>query len=486
MQTNKDGGQKLFSQFGLFSISLFLLTTSLYAGSFEDFKRTQNSEFTKYSDARDKEFNGYLKTAWQEYTAKFSPPIYAKPKPKNITPTTQKKIIPVGPKVIIRVKKEIKQEIAVPKIVEKDFLKESKKDIEFLFYGQSVGFDIDKKVKNAKFYPQSQTGIANFFDRVASHDYEVTLRDIKDISKKLNLNDWAIYLLIDALSQKAYTNRDEAKLFTWFMLNKLGYEVKIGLGAKHVVLMHYSEKIIYDTPRYKFGDKLFYVISNYAKGISEKVYTYKQSYPKAEKALDMSLKVLPKFDEDLKSKTLLFTQYGKEYSVSFNYDKNLIDFMASYPQADYETYFNAPMQEQTYKSIAKDLKRYIDGKHSSVAINFVLNFVQKAFVYEVDQEQFGREKVMFAEETLYYKKSDCEDRAILFSYLVKELFGISVIGVKYSDHMTTALYIPMKGDSVQANRRRFVIADPTYINANVGQSMPRYQSKIPQSFIVVK
>lgn len=144
------------------------------------------------------------------------------------------------------------------------------------------------------------------------------------------------------------------------------------------------------------------------------------------------------------------------------------------------------MQEQTYKSIAKDLKRYIDGKHSSVAINFVLNFVQKAFVYEVDQEQFGREKVMFAEETLYYKKSDCEDRAILFSYLVKELFGISVIGVKYSDHMTTALYIPMKGDSVQANRRRFVIADPTYINANVGQSMPRYQSKIPQSFIVVK
>ena len=482
MQINKDGELKQYKQFGLFSVSLFLLTTSLYAGSFEDFKRTQNSEFTKYNDARDREFNGYLKTAWQEYTAKFSPPVYTKPKPKNITPTTQKKVIQVGPKVNIKVGKEIKP----PKMVKKNLVKESKKDIKFLFYGQRVGFDIDTKIKNAKFYPQSQAGIASFFDTVASNAYDSTLRDIKYISKKLELNDWGTYLLVDSLSKEAYTNSDDAKLFTWFMLNKLGYEVKIGLGAKHVVLMHYSEKIIYDTPRYKFGNKLFYVISNYAKGISEKVYTYKQSYPKAEKALDMSLRVLPKFDEDLESKTLFFTQYGKEYSVSFTYDKNLIDFMASYPQADYETYFNAPMQEKTYKSIATDLKKYVDGKHSSIAINFVLNFVQKAFIYEVDQEQFGREKVMFAEETLYYKKSDCEDRAILFSYLVKELFGISVIGVKYSDHMTTALYIPMKGDSVKANRRRFVIADPTYINANIGQSMPRYKSKIPQSFIVVK
>ena len=93
---------------------------------------------------------------------------------------------------------------------------------------------------------------------------------------------------------------------------------------------------------------------------------------------------------------------------------------------------------------------------------------------------------MFSNETLYYNKSDCEDRAILFSYLVKELFGVGVIGVKYKDHMATALYIPMKGDSVKAGRRKFVIADPTYINANIGQSMPQYKSKIPESFIIVK
>ena len=160
--------------------------------------------------------------------------------------------------------------------------------------------------------------------------------------------------------------------------------------------------------------------------------------------------------------------------------------MATYPQADYETYFNAPVDEMSYATIARDIKKYIDGKKASEGLNFVLSFVQNAFVYERDNQQFGREKVMFAQETLYFKKSDCEDRAILFAYLVKELFGYSVVGVKYKDHMATALYIPLAGDSVKVGRKKYVIADPTYINANIGQSMPKYRSVRPENFITLR
>jgi hypothetical protein len=119
-------------------------------------------------------------------------------------------------------------------------------------------------------------------------------------------------------------------------------------------------------------------------------------------------------------------------------------------------------------------------------MNFVLNFVQKSFKYEQDNQQFGREKVMFAQETLYFDKSDCEDRAVLFSYLIKELFGVSVLGVKYEDHMATAVYVPIEGDEVMVKSKKFVIADPTYINATIGMSMPKYKSIKPQSYIVVR
>ncbi|OHE09049.1 MAG: hypothetical protein A2329_09160 [Sulfurimonas sp. RIFOXYB2_FULL_37_5] len=93
---------------------------------------------------------------------------------------------------------------------------------------------------------------------------------------------------------------------------------------------------------------------------------------------------------------------------------------------------------------------------------------------------------MFAQETLFFDKSDCEDRAVLFSYLIKELFDISVVGVKYKDHMATALYVPLDGDIVTAGSRKFVIADPTYVDAVIGVSMPRYRSLQPQSYIIVK
>lgn len=483
---NKDGEQKFFKQFGLFSVTLLLLSSSLPAQSFEDFKKTQNSSFTAYKDANDKVFNKFLQEQWKEYTGKKSKPLYEKQKPKSITPALQKKIVKIGPPVIIKIQKPkiiVEKKIVAEKLVVK---KEKTHDIYLSYFGQEIGFDIDDKFKNAKFYPLSQKGVSNFFNTLAMSDYEETIREIKSTSKALNLNDWGVYELVNLLSQSLFSNNDDRKLFSWFIFNKLGYEVKIGLSGKHIIAMYYSKKIIYSTPSYTFKKKKFYVISYYAKGSIGRVYTYKQDYPGANKPLDLSLTSLPNFQKNLQHKTVSFKEFGKEYSSSYSYDKNLIDFMATYPQADYDTYFNAPLSEGTYDQIAKDIKHYVDGEKSSVAINFVLRFVQKAFKYERDQAQFGREKVMFANETLYYNKSDCEDRAILFSTLVKRLFHISVIGVRYKDHMTTALYIPMKGDSVKEANKRFVIADPTYINANIGQSMPKYKSKIPQDFIVVR
>jgi hypothetical protein len=195
---------------------------------------------------------------------------------------------------------------------------------------------------------------------------------------------------------------------------------------------------------------------------------------------------LPRFVHNSMQKTLQFRQYGEEYKIEFNYNQNLINFMSTYPQADYETFFNTPLEASTYNDIALELKKHINSKRASVALNFVLNFVQNAFKYEVDTQQFGREKVMFAQETLYYDKSDCEDRAVLFSYLVRELFNIGVVGVKYKDHMATALYIPVEGDKVRVYSKKYIIADPTYVNASIGQSMPKYKNIKPDSFIKIK
>ncbi|MCW8894844.1 hypothetical protein [Sulfurimonas sp.] len=484
MQHNKVGEVKLFKQLGHFSLALILCISTLNAGSFEDFKRSQSESFTKFQDERDNTFNTYLQEQFKAYSAHSEMPLYEKPKPKNITPAMQKQTKPVGPKISIKIAEVIKP-TPIDKPVEVKEA-EQKKDINFDFYGSNIGFNIPHKIKQANFYPQNQKGISNFFSSAASSEYSYLIQDIKQVSKSMNLNDWGVYQLVLQISNKVYKNQDNSRLLSWFIFNKLGYAVKVGLVKKHVVLMHYSKKTIYSTPNYSFDDKKYYVIADYAKESTKRLFSYKQDYPGSTKPLDLSLKTLPLFASDIDRKTLKFTQFGNSYSIAYEYNKNLIEFMATYPQADYETFFNAPLDSMTYQSIASALKKEIDGKKASEAMNFVLSFVQKSFKYEVDNIQFGREKVMFAQETLYYDKSDCEDRAVLYAYLIKELFHVPVVGVKYKDHMATALYVPMEGDSVKKGRRKFVIADPTYMNASIGMSMSKYKAIKPESYIVVK
>ncbi len=359
-------------------------------------------------------------------------------------------------------------------------------DINFLFYGSPVSFATPFGLKQARFYPNTQEGIASFFDKAATSEYQNLVRDLQATKNELNLNDWGVYLLVNELSAKLFTSIDDVNLFSWFLLNKLGYSVKVGLANNHVVLLAYSKKMIYSTPSYTLDQKKYYALSFYNKSGVGALYTYNQDYPGSLKPLDLSIQSLPKLSMAKNSKTLAYNYQGQEVKIAFNYNQNIIDFMATYPQADYDTYFDAPIENESYVQIASGLKKYIDGQRASDAMNFVLSFVQHAFAYQTDDQQFKREKPMFAEETLYYNASDCEDRAALYGFLMKKLFNANIVGVKYSDHMATAIHVPLAGDSVNVLGERFVVADPTYINATVGQAMPQYKSVIPESFIVVK
>ena len=513
MQQNKGGEPKLFKVFGRFSSALLLGALTLHAGAFEDYKNAQNDSFKKYKDERDAEFNNYLKEQWKAYKEFAGESLYEKPKPKVIPQTSYVAPPSLGPKIIIELKATpqpiVEQKPVVnvkPVIVEKPLIvtppsvvvapvapivaapivKAPTKDINFLFYGSPLSFATPFGLKQARFFPNTQEGIASFFDKAASSEYQNLVSDIQATKKALNLNDWGVYLLVNDLSSKLFSSADDANLFSWFLFNKLGYAVKVGLANNHVVLLSYSQKTIYSTPNYNLDNKKFYALSYYNKGGVGALYTYNKDYPGSLKPLDLGIETLPNLALAKNSKTLKYTHLGKEVKVAFNYNQNIIDFMATYPQADYDTYFDAPVENESYVQIATALKKYIDGKSASDAMNFVLSFVQHAFLYQTDQQQFGREKPMFAEETLFYGASDCEDRAALYGYLMKKLFGANIVGVKYSDHMATAIHVPLAGDAVKVGDERFVVADPTYINATIGQAMPQYKSVIPETFIKVE
>ena len=121
------------------------------------------------------------------------------------------------------------------------------------------------------------------------------------------------------------------------------------------------------------------------------------------------------------------------------------------------------------------------GKTNVEKINILLAFIQKAIPYRTDQEQFGKERYMFAEECLFYPFSDCEDRTVLLSQLVKYFTGLPCIGLEFNDHITLAVNFPeeVKGTYILYQGQKFFICDTTYINAKSGMLPPDLEKEKP-------
>ena len=133
----------------------------------------------------------------------------------------------------------------------------------------------------------------------------------------------------------------------------------------------------------------------------------------------------------------------------------------------------------TAKKAIESFRPKLAGKDEIEAAGLLLNFVQTAFEYKTDGDQFGYEKPFFVDELFYYPYSDCEDRAVLYACLVRELLGLEVVLLDYPRHIATAVCFgrPVEGDYVELNGKRYVVCDPTYINASIGQSMPMYKQE---------
>lgn len=466
----------------LFLLSLF---TFLSAQTYEEYLRSQQEAFSSFKEKRDREFSDYLNKEWKAYKESQGLSAYEEPKPLALPKAEVRKPV--------RIEKKVR--IAVPKAVstpKKRYTKiiippasQALKTLYINYFGVDLSLHYDRSVLFSM-RSVSQAEIAEVWKQLANSKYKTILDELNEVSQKLRLNDWARYLLVRQVAEGIYTSENSARLFSWFVLLKMGYDVRVAYTDQRIILLLPVKGELYSTVYYDLKGRRYYAVDYYAKGRLGPLRTYDKRYFGADKALDFSLEELPLLFERRVAKSFTFTHgETKPQRVHLTYDKNLLHFFQSYPQVSYKHYFFAPDAYTLDMSIKAAFEPILRGKSQSEALDIILAFVQKAFKYKVDQEQFDREKVMFASETLFYPYSDCEDRAILFTHMVRLLLGLDVIGVKYPNHMATAVHIQEKvqGEYVSFNDKSYIIADPTYINATLGLSMPKYARS--RSYILV-
>lgn len=350
------------------------------------------------------------------------------------------------------------------------------KTVAVSFYGTmvSIGFpDPDGfKVPELK-----EAALAEAWKQLSNEKYDITINNALAARESLSLSDWAYLNLLQSVTEKHYGKTNEAVYMQAFLMTQSGYKVRLAFSSKKqkLYMLFACKYDIYSMTYYKVDGQKFYAYNCDAKDLNICPAAIEK-----EKSLSLQIAKEQKFDKDLTKPRTLTSKKGVTATISVN--KNNIDFFDKYPSAyiggdpttRWAAYANTPLEKNVRDALYPQLKEKIKDLSEKDAVGLLLNWVQTAFVYEYDDKVWGHDRVFFASETLFYPYCDCEDRAILFSRLVRDLVGSDVVLLYYPGHLAAAVSFKsnVSGDYLFYNKKKYVVCDPTYINAGIGRTMP--------------
>ena len=313
--------------------------------------------------------------------------------------------------------------------------------------------------------------ISEFWLNASESNYAPTLKDIIAIKTTMNLNDWGVYKLIGTVTSKIHPgNPNLRRLHHWFLVNKLGYECRIGISNQKIVLLPAFKEKIYNRPYFETNGVRYVAISDNVSDIS----TY-PSIPRRGNLLSLKFKKPLVTSEDIDYKRLVVEVNKQIVDINIPVNKNLIDFYRDYPLTELHVYSSAPFSASSMHGLLSSVTPLIEDLSSEEAVILLNNTIQNSKEYQHDLRHFGFEKHLFPEEVLYFEKSDCEDRVILLASLIKLLLNEKCIALDYKGHVVLGLpdnIFPDNRPNINVNGNEYVLLDPTYINAPIGMLPP--------------
>lgn len=335
---------------------------------------------------------------------------------------------------------------------------------------------IDASMKGVINITSSQEcAVADGYEALCRSNYKPLIANCQQAQKDFRLNDWGVFLFVKTAAEALCNDENSCIVMQQFLLNELGYRAKMARrGDRNQLLLFVAtDCMVYGHP-YFTKEGLNYYNINGTEACT--FYMCNQDSKKAKTPVAMRLNNVPALNNGVVSRQR--TNKAGNVSVSVNVSKSLMDFYASMPQCDYGVYAKAPVAGSLAQEVLGTLRPLVQGKSEVDAANLLLNFVQTGFKYATDEEQFGFEKPFFVEELFYYPACDCEDRSVLFGWLVRELLGLDVVYLDYPNHIATAVQFKgdVKGDFLTVDGKRYTVCDPTYIGASIGMTMPNLRS----------
>jgi hypothetical protein len=347
----------------------------------------------------------------------------------------------------------------------------------FEFYEGTFNGEIDKALLvdiPAQLTPQK---IKSFYETVNACNYQPIIDSLTAYKQKHQLSDWLYYQLIRKTAQQISPKADNYSRYTlykWFLLAKSGYDARLALTSSKVIFYVFNNEDVEDIPSFTVDHKKYMCLNyhDYAKTNLnlDPPIPVTVNIPEATKPFSYRITKMPNFKpEDYFDKELQFTYHHKVYYFNVKLNRDVEAIFANYPIVDFESYFNIPLSKETYGSLIPLLKKNVKGMNQKKGVDYLMRFTRYAFLYEDDEDNFGKEKRLSPEETLFAKYSDCDDRAALFFYLVKEVYNLPMIALLYPTHITMAVQFDKPiGSPIIYKGKTYSLCEPTPQREDLG------------------
>lgn len=467
------------SRFLAILLIVLVCSSHLHGQNREEWKQQYRQELQHYKDSSSARFLQYMQRYWQGYDIFRGEQYPTKPSPvqqpvADTATDTIDHLLPSSEVVQHPMFNAIIDTLATNAV---DY--HSVEIFSFDFYGVNLTVKLPAKVSSLDLSSVAEQGVVDFWKRLdacGTASYAVLFGGLRH---ELRIDDWAFYDLARRLSARVYpadTNRQS--VLSVYLLNHLRYDCRIGRYGNSLLPLVATTTTLYDTPYATIEGRRYYVSTSSI--LDGRLYTYSAVFPQASKSLDMHIGSVPCIGiyRDMK-RCYEYPYMGQTIKVAVN--QQMMDYYASRPQTELEVYASAVVESGVAHAIEQQFQPLLDSKSDEQAVSLLLRYVQEGFAYGSDVAQFGHERTLFADELFHYTSGDCEDRSVLFAYLVRSLVGAEVVLVEFADHVVAAVSLGdnARGCHYRLADKKFVVADPTTRGARLGYLAPRYQTQKP-------
>lgn len=458
--------------------------------SFEEFRASLKKDYKDFRNGILADYDKFLEGVWQDFEAFKGEVRDNRPKPDTApvaTPQPQPKPVPeTKPKLKPKPKPKPTPQpkpLPEPKPESKPEPKRHDDSFEFEFYGVPV------KAPEPAITLLQCAGRNDFAEQWRmlgkSQQIPAVIKSLTATAKAFRLNDYLTYELVAAYIGAGYGNASQhaRHALAHYLLANMGYDVRLALtGDDSAVVLLALNEMVYRRP-YLTIDKTKYHIFELGQPDGAQTpfgsISTCQLPAEADKGRHFDLIIS---DLNLPDNPTPFMLSGAGLKVEGITNGNIRQLLYRYPQMPMGDYARSTVLAPVREQIVTQLRAQLDSLSGRDAADRLLHFVQDITDYSTDDAYHGFEKPYFMEEMLIYPKSDCEDRAITYTYLLTHVLGLESHLIAYPGHESASVSLDdrKEGDAYEYEGKMFYISDPTYLGAVTGMCMPEYKDVVPQ------